>query len=335
MRIRSRHLPLALNFITLGFTLFLISGASQGASLIRQDVVLSSQDKQVHIEELWTIAEGKFSLVSKIGSEETQYLFNGRTFYICGRLQEAQLPQEARDQSAKILMEYKNGACIVAPTNFLIRFFLSPLPAMTTVDQSDALRVTLTIRDYKTNSDGASKTVLNRSCQQLNRQFTIAKQVTPSKAVLTKLTETLCQRPDLSWRQGLWPEVAKSIIRQPHSLELLNPLKQDQKTVPGLVVDASSNVSVVDMTGVSHQVQVRLTTKSIEETAVSPRSFNLPPDFKLFSDDAIDLSANSSPAVSPASTERRESKTLIHSISSVIFCALSGTVANFGCFLDK
>ena len=214
----------------------------------------------------------------------------------------------------------------MVPTNFMVRFFLSPIPSVTSVDRSDGMRLTLALKNYDLQPLSKQKNAFGHTCNTYSRRFAITKSAGKGTSASTTVTEEFCQDDALTWRQGLWTEVAKAVIRQPHGSEILKALKSDVQGVQGLGLSSDSQLTTVDLSGKSHTHHVVVKTTSIQETTLSPRIFTLPDGYKIFSDDSALLAATTKDNKSNA-TPAADSQSIIDLMSSVIFCALSGPLA--------
>ena len=303
-----------------------------GATVIEQIVDVSTDQKKAQSLQRWSIGDNKFVLQVKASSiasakeEETRYIFNGRNFYACGKLNQAQIAATKGISDPQIFASYREGTCLVVPTNFMVRFFLSPIPSVTSVDRSDGMQLTLALKNYELHPLAKQQTIFGHSCNVSSRRFAIIKSANKSSAASTTVTEEFCQDDTLNWRLGIWAEVAKAVMRQPHGSEILKTLKSDVQGVKGLVLSSDSQQITVDLSGTSHTHQVVVKTTSIQDATLTPHFFKLPDGYKIFSDDSALLAATRKETTT-SPTPAADSQNLINLMSSVIFCALSGPLA--------
>lgn len=306
----------------------LLPDPAQAGIVIKQTVAVKL-DKSAYTEEhLWSLDNGKFQLAMTKPVGTTRYIFNGRTFYVCGKLDEVQLKAAVSD--TKFIDAYKNGACQVLPSNFMARFFLSPLAAVESVDASDGMRLTLNIKDYKLDRiKGASK-MAGRACEHIKRSYTVTKSgdagMPSGSAFATMATDALCVDSSLAWRSGLWKEVQKSVLRQPGGAALMKQLKGDLTSLNGMPLGGEMTQTMKDKSGHEAKGSYKLTTVSVSDETVPASRFKTPDGYKLFSPEGLELTKIASPAnVTKPHTEA----TALDMVQSVIFCAIAGTL---GCF---
>jgi hypothetical protein len=313
----------------------LAESSALAATVIEQVVDVSIDQKKAQSLQRWSISDNKFVLQVKSGSggstaangdDETRYIFNGRNFYACGKLNQAMVAATKGISDPKIFASYKEGTCLVVPTNFMVRFFLSPIPSVTSVDRSDGMRLTLGLKNYDLQPMSKQQNAFGHTCNIYSRRFAVTKSTGKGTSASTTVTEEFCEDDALNWRQGIWNEVAKAVIRQPHGSEILKTLKTDVQGIKGLVLSSDSQQTTVDLSGKHHTHHVVVKTTSIQEVTLSPGMFALPDGYKIFSDDSALLAATTKDSKSSA-TPAADSQSIIDLMSSVIFCALSGPLA--------
>lgn len=316
-----------LSSLTIAAMLLTFASSSYAGVVAKQAMESKVGGKTVVTRHTWWIDGDKFHLAVNQGAAETKYIFNGKTFYVCGKLDESQMQNVGSDK--KLLEPFRQGACQVVPSNFMVRFFLSPQLAVESVDASDGMKLTLAVKDYKlTPPEAKAVSVAGRSCQRSTRSYDVTK--TGETAVLgAAAEETLCQANDVKWRGGVGREVAKTVLRQPGGATLTKLLKGDQDMLPGLVLDAQIRQVHKDREGKRHEGSYHLTTTSLIETAVSPDQFKLPDGYRLFSIEGLDLAKLGGPKASPGKAAKEDS--VIDMFQSAFFCAIAGRL---GCFAN-
>lgn len=306
-------------------TLLALGPTAEAGVVAKQTMQSRIGDKSIATSHTWSIDGDKFHLAVAQGSDETQYVFNGKTLYVCGKLDERQMKAFAADP--KLLEPFRQGACQVVPSNFMVRFFLSPQLAVESVDASDGLKLTLAVSDYKlTPPEAKGATVAGRECSKVTRSFAITKSGGAAEFGAAA-EEALCQVQDVRWRGGIGKEVGKTVLRQPGGGGLMKLLKNDQDQLPGLVLAAQIKQSFKDQGGKKYEASYDLTTTSIKETALDGDLFKLPAGFRLFSPEGLDLAKLGT--AKPATAGAAKEDSLLDLFQSAFFCSIAGRL---GCF---
>jgi hypothetical protein len=277
---------------------------------------------------VWSVDDGKFVLSISGGTGTTKYVFNGKTLYACGELDPKQTESLKKSLTAagkKQLDSYKTGACQVVPSNFMARFFLSPMSSVESVDVTDGLRLTMAVQDYKIVPKDGKKKLLAHDCSGFQRSYTVVRtgDAGGKAPPPTVVSETFCQAP-LSWRKSLWSEVAKSVLRQPKGRDLMQQLKKDQSQLGGFTLEAEGSQGVA-----ANRTHFKLKTVSIVEAELSPKTFQTPFGFTIFSPENLELlaAANANAAKTPGA--KKEEASVLDFMQSAVFCAIAGKL---GCF---
>ncbi|MBM4253331.1 MAG: hypothetical protein FJ146_15280 [Deltaproteobacteria bacterium] len=298
-------------------------------TVVEQEVDVTVNQKTAHSTQKWALSDGKFQLIVNTQGDETRYLFNGRTFYACGKLNAAQLAASKSIKDPSVFAAYQNGTCLVVPTNFMVRFFLSPIPSVTSVDRSDGLKLTLSMKDYELAPSTQTTTFGDRSCTQAKRKFAIFKSSGKDRTASTGIDEQFCIDTTLPWRQSLWSEVTKAVLRQPQGTAMLAALRRDEQGIKGMVMAADSKQTTTDLQGRSYTHRIVVKTIAVKSAALAAADFNIPSGYKLFSDDGLLLAAardSKDGAGAPEATAAPD-QNVLDMMSSLIFCALSGPLA--------
>lgn len=302
-------------------------------TIVTQTAVTTVDGHDTQTQHVWQVDDAGRFLLSITGSMgETQYLFNGRTFYVCAKLGVAQAKALAKSKLSTnaALERYKKGACQVVPSNFMVRFYLSPTVSVQSVDATDGLRLTLALSDYKLEpGTGTGKeTLLNQSCLGVKRQYAIAKSTddpkSPSRATVM-MQEAFCQAPKIPWRRALWTEVAKTVLRQPRGAALIKRLKQDGEDLPGLPLRNTSHQETTLANNKHQTLSYNLQTASIRPADLGERHFRLPEGYTLFSPDDV---AAAAPSGAPRDVDKQtpigSEASPLETLPAAFFCALAG-----------
>lgn len=272
----------------------------------------------------WTLdeTEGKFVLqVSSGKAGSTRYVFNGKTLYACGELDQSQLDVLKKSLTAdglKLLKKYEGGACQVVPSNFMARFFLSPMATVESVDVTDGLRLTLGVEDYKV-EPGDKKSCFKRS-------YTVTRSADGQATSPASVAESFCQQ-GIPWRKNLWMEVAKSVLRQPKGKDLMQQLKKDQGELGGFTIEAEGTQGGKG----KEAVRFALKTDKVAEAKVDPGAFQTPPGYSVFSPENLELLAAANAKADKASGPAAKGEgTVLEFMQSAVFCAIAGKLGCFG-----
>jgi hypothetical protein len=286
----------------------------------------------------WLLGKsGKFRLKVTSDGTDAVYLFNGKTLYLCGKLQpEAQKRLVGEGIAESVLKaRFSKGACQAAPTNFLVRFTLSPQAAVESVDITDGLKLTLGIDDYATSkADGAAKSVAGKGCAGLRRTYLLtrsdAKGGRPDLS--SNLAEQGCLADALLWRQDLASETAKMVLRQPGGVALAKLIRDEAAAQKGLPLEWSgSQITTAKATaGSKRSLSYELTTQAVDSVVLQSEDFALPSGFGVFSPETIGLfKSDGGSGAGGAPSKKPKDESLLDTMQSVFFCAIAG---RFGCF---
>ncbi len=319
-------------FLSLGFAGLHAEAASAGY-VITQTVVAGAEGDNAPTESahVWTLDEGKFVLSITGDAGTTKYVFNGKTLYACGELDPKQtdaLKKSLTAEGKKQLDSYKTGACQVVPSNFMARFFLSPMSSVESVDVTDGLRLTMGVEGYKVEAKGGTKKLQQRECESYQRSYTVTRSgdSTLKTTAPTVVSEKFCQAP-ISWRKNLWSEVAKTVLRQPKGKDLMQQLKKDQGELDGFTLEAEGSQGADESSG---RVHFKLKTVSVVEAEVSPKTFQTPAGYAIFSPENLELLAAANANASKSPGPKKEEASVLEFMQSAVFCAIAGKLGCIG-----
>ena len=303
--------------------------AARAGTVVTQSIEADFGKGPERSTHVWSVDGPKFHLQIDGDHGTTQYIFNGKTLYACGKLDEKQVDALYKDlgpAARKALDSYKEGACQVVPSNFMARFFLSPMASVESVDASDGLRVTLGVKDYKLEAQKPTRQVQGKDCEAFKRTYSVTRHGDDPKAAeaSTVVEEEFCQSPAISWRAGLWQEVAKAILRQPTGTPLIAELKKDHAALSGFVLEASAKQSGGGKSG-----SFQLKTTSIKDEEFAPKLFQTPKGFEVFSPENLELLAEADTKAKAEPGVKKDDATMADFMRSAFFCAIAGQL---GCF---
>jgi hypothetical protein len=310
----------------ISLALLLSASSAQSATVIEQSVDTKFKGKTYNSKHQWTIENGRFHLQVSTDNGTSQYIFNGRTFYVCSALSNQQLKFLTSNNinDPDIIKKFKKGACQTVPSNFMARFFLSPSDAVESIDFSDGLKLSLGFSDYSIKPAGKGKAG-GESCRNSDRSFTLSKEDSGQGLKVDQSTSgKLCHTVKVDWRKKFWREVSKAVMRQPKGTVFMGNLRKDYAKLKGFVVSAETTLSTKS-SGKTITATRRLTTTKITEKKVSKKKFLLPKGYEVFSPENIKLAGMKS----DKPTSKKSSEDSQKSVTSVFFCAIS---SGFGCF---
>ena len=288
----------------------------------------------------WFIDQGKFKLKSVSGQSTTEYFFSGTVFYICGKLTSENIAKINARQVFKGLKEsLARGACQVVPSNFLVRFFLSPLASIESIDATDGLQLTLSLSNYHAKKVDKTNVVRTSSCENWDRSYRLKKIKSSNRntqfAIESQVKESLCLARDAQWRKLLWREVTKSVLVQPGSGALMEELRKDYKMLEGALALQGTVQQTIDLPGQGPQVlTLNLHPVSYVDEKIPAAYFKLPQGVYLFrpetflneSEVSIDSQRSNNPSPTPSNTmpiPGSPGESIVDFLQSAVFCGLA------------
>jgi hypothetical protein len=228
-----------------------------------------------------------------------------------------------------LFKKYQNGVCQEVPSNFLVRFFLSPVAAIETIDLSDGLKLTLEIENFKI-SETQKKKISDMDTEGFSRSYTLKRAGSLGKTVHS-FQESFFNSIKFKPRQHLWNEISKNLMRQPKGRELMKELKKDREQVTGLILESETIIEATLVNGEKSSGTISVTTiKSGTSVSPTPR-FKIPQNYELFSAESLKLVAQSAEKKQGDSGAKKSDQdiNLMDQVQSAFFCAIAGA---FACF---
>ena len=317
-------------WLALGFILSSSTSAFAGQT-IEQSVKVSINDTAHTSTHSWYIDNDKFELTVNAHNAERRFIFNGKVMYVCGRLDASQqnIMTNLNISEQALFKKYQNGVCQEVPSNFLVRFFLSPVAAIETIDLSDGLKLTLEIENFKL-SETQTKKIAGIDTKGFSRSYTLKRTGSLGKTVHS-FQESFFNSTQFKPRQNLWNEISKKLMRQPKGRELMKELKKDRDQVTGLILESETIIEATLANGGRSSGTISVTTlKSGTSESPTPR-FKIPQNYELFSAESLKLVAKATEKKpeSPTAKKSDEDINLMDKVQSAFFCAIAGA---FACF---
>lgn len=331
----SHQLTLAAALLT---SASLFAAKAHAGYVVEQSVKVSLGGGSHVSRHLWSIDGDKFDLLvttPTTGTEvnERQFIFNGRIMYLCGKLDPNQLKiiGDLNVSDPAVLKKFQTGVCQEVPSNFLVRFFMSPVSAIESIDLSDGMKLTLEIEGFELTPTQAKK-IAGQSAQGYSRNFSMQKSGEGGKTTQT-IKESFFSGGGASVRNATWSELSKTLMRQPRGMQLLKHLRQDKDLVQGLILESES-LFESELPGGSKIVgTISAATTRFESTDLKSRKFRIPDNYAVFSRENLQTIAAASakkPVETNAETKNaKDDINLLDKVQSVFFCAISGALACF------
>jgi hypothetical protein len=240
---------------------------------------------------IWHLDAGKFHLrVTTELSGEAQFVFNGKTFWVCRKLTNEQVkalvkvsPLVAKDAD-KLLA----GVCQAAPGNFMARFLLSPVAAVEGTDRSDGLELSLSVPKFEVTvknvapggSAGHPCALAERSLEVRKESSKNAKKTSGPDELQYSVRETICQSTTLEWSNLYSKEVQRFALQQMRASHLLPALKKAAEMK--FIVSSEGEVKLRE-NAVQVQMTRTLTTQKIAQLdRVEKELFAIPKGWVVF-----------------------------------------------------
>lgn len=242
--------------------------ATAGTKL--EQVVTTQIDKsQTKANYTWKVDGEKFNLRVTSSHGEVTYLFNGRILYVCSKIGDELIQQlrAMKVEDRQFLDDLKKGSCQAVPANFMARFFLSPAGAISTIDYSDGMELTLEMKNYSFKS-GVQGQAANESCTRATRNFEVLRKDSQNVGVYQKVDEEICFAEKYDWRTPFWKQISRNLLRQPSAKGLLKSLQEDNEKLRGFVLSSRGAFEKADAKGI-----MRKGTRSVETIGVKNMTF--------------------------------------------------------------
>jgi hypothetical protein len=313
---------------------FLFCPPLKGGVYLKQRVETSLDGKTLQSYHEWFIDQGKFKLRNTAADSFTEYFFSGTVFYVCGKFNADQLKAfqtRALEKGLDHFLDRFVGklTCQVVPNNFMVRFFMSPVGSIESVDSSDGLKLTLSISDYSLKKLGPSVALHGASCESGERGFKLKKAGLASKnqavSITTTVRESLCVDKKVEWRKSLWREVMKAVLVQPGGGGMINELRNDYEKLSGFSLGGTID-QTIEIIG-KGQRQIKMTIHPLTYTTrnYSKDELKLPDDVLMFypesyaDQDQTKTSGDSAPEPSKKSRDL----SIVDFLQSAVFCGLA------------
>jgi hypothetical protein len=268
--------------LALAFQTLFFSQVAIGGSVIEQVVATQLDKESATAKYHWAIDGEKFKLKVTSTNGEVSYLFNGRIFYVCSKVGDDLIEQLKALNVAdpQFLKDLSNGSCQAVPANFMARFFLSPEGAISTLDYSDGMELTLEMQNYGFKGEGQGQSN-KEACSLASRNFEVTRKVDNASGRYQKVDEKICFSNKYDWRSPFWKQMSRNLVRQPSAKGLLKSLQEDNSKLQGFVLNSTGTFEKADAKGVMRKGSRTVETTSIKESPIPAAEFSTPKGFVI------------------------------------------------------
>jgi hypothetical protein len=263
-------------------TICLFCAPAFAGTTVTQVVTTKLEKDESKATYLWMLDSDKFKLRVTSDNGEVQYVFNGRNFYVCGKVAEDLLNQlkglNVTDQ--QFLKDLGAGSCQAVPANFMARFFLSPAGAISSIDYSDGMELTLEMQKYEFKAEGPGEAA-KIPCTNATRNLEVTRKLDAANGRYQKIDELICYTNKFDWRPTFWKQISRNLIRQPSARGLYKSLQEDQEKLQGFVLKSTGSFEKADSKGVTRSGQRTIDTSSVVEGAIAASEFSPPTGYAM------------------------------------------------------
>lgn len=229
----------------------------------------------------WRVTDKQFRVDVTRGNDTRNFVFNGRTFYVCGKLSANQLGvlKKLALDDKKLLDSLSAGACQELSTDFTARFFMAPYEAIGDLDLAGGYGSSLEIGESQVELTGKADTVQNTKCVEMKRSL-VLKNKDNAKAE-KKIGETACATPQIKWRQTMSREIGMALIRQPGGQKSFQAMNVDLKKFPGMPLKMSGQTTGTTSDGKAINRNYDVSTSRSGVGEVSESDAAMPKGFEI------------------------------------------------------
>jgi len=258
-------------------------------TVVSQKVSYSGKSGPAEEKFLWHIGDSGFRLDTSRGNESRSFVFNGRVFYACGKLDKPQLEfiKKLNIKDQTLMKSLETGVCQELSADFSLRFLLSPYEAVGNVDMVAGLGSTLSITDSVSDLSGSVGQVGSTKCVNFKRTYKLTDRSQPKYA--RTVSETPCNAPTIKWRQSFSRQIGMSLIRSPGGQPTFQALNTDVKTVAGFSLTTEGQVQGTNADGVALSSGFSVTASDVKTEDISTAALGLPNGYQVI--DAQNLAA--------------------------------------------
>ena len=267
--------------ITLLIFCALFSTASFAGFEIEQSVSFQTNDIASNQEFIWKIQGNEFRLDTTRDGEKKHFVFNGRVFYICGRLGAAQIDmiRKFNVSDKSFLASLESGACQELPMDYGVRFLLSPFEAVGNVDVTGGLGTSVGVSDVVFKITTLSGSLGGTTCKGFSRSFELTDRMEPE--FKRNVSETPCIAESIKWRQGISRQLGMALIRSPGGQPSYQAIMNDISNHEGFTLNTSGKMVGRDNFGKDFSSKFAVKATKVTEKVFSAVDIGLPKGFDI------------------------------------------------------
>ena len=271
-------------------------------TVINQKVSYTGKSGSVEDNFLWHIGENGFRLDTTRGTDTKSFVFNGRVFYACGKLDKPQLDfvKKLNIKDESLVKSLETGVCQELSVDYSLRFLLSPYEAVGNIDMVAGLGASLGISDAVSDLSGSVGEVGSVKCVNFKRSYKLTDRNQPKYE--RRVSETPCNASALQWRQKFARQLGMSLIRSPGGQPSFQVLNSDVKTIAGFSLNTSGKVEGIDGEGKPISSGFTVLASEVKTTDIAPAAMSLPAGFQIIDTQNLAVLAATTPAAGTPNT---------------------------------
>lgn len=276
--------------LALSLLLLSIAKPAAAATKVEQSVVFKYPTTESKQQFLWNIDAERFRLEVRNGAETRFFVFNGRVFYVCGKLDEVVIASLQKDQvgggtgalPAAMLTVLKNGACQELPSDFALRFLVNPYEALGNIDVTGGMSTNLFVPELTSGAAKEYSQPIEKSgskCTALLRRY-VLKDRSLGEYVRNVDAEH-CVTSTIEWRKGLDRQVRMALVRVPGGATVYQLVASDLIKWPGLDARSKGEIRGKDAKGTDIALSYSVETTSAQVTELAKGDVSSPAGFEI------------------------------------------------------
>jgi hypothetical protein len=269
--------------ILLAGFLLLAPFTARGGHEIEQIVTFTSDIGASEQSFLWRIQGNEFRLDTLRSGERKHFVFNGRVFYVCGKLAANQIAmiENLNVSNKDFLNSLERGACQELPMDYGVRFLLSPFDAVGIVDVTGGLGTSVEVSEIRTSAIKSSTTtkISDIACSEQTRQFELNDRSEPK--FHRQVREVPCIAESIPWRQGIARQMGMALLRSPGGKPSHEAIVGDIAKSTGFALNTTGETSGKDNFGKEFTSKFQVKAKSVTQKKFVAAEIGLPKGFDI------------------------------------------------------
>jgi len=269
--------------VTLVVALFTTSALA--GTYVSQRLLVTDKDqptKRFDIE--WSIDAKGFRVEARQDSELRYFIFNGRVFFVCGRISEEQAKWlvEMKFDDQQTMTKLRAGACQEVSADFALRFYLSPWDAIASPDTGSGMLATTAALDIETKLTGVDSTFIGLKCSNVSYTFKLS-----SGTSTEAYAEISCNSLQFDWRSAIARQLSTNLVRSSGGQKNAAAVRRIGKDIPGIALTANGTITGQNAPGQSIKRTVELTTQRVVGGDVAAAALSFPKGFEVIDPKAL------------------------------------------------